>query len=156
MIANPQATTHEPTRCPVKFNRPKYAGRVCLMKRPVFRSLKSRRMAARRGFRLGHDGLPLAFGSLCARLAAFHFEIKAKMNADDPCESPAERPSCPSEPRTLPNKDKTKHSRRGQREDRGEHPPERDSSSPTPPPRISQWRRGTLHRSAQAYASPRR
>ena len=103
MIANPQATTHEPTRCPVKFNRPKYAGRACLMKRPVFRPLKSRRMAARRGFRLGHDGLPLAFGSLCARLAAFHFEIKAKMNADDPCESPAERPSCPSEPQTLPN-----------------------------------------------------
>lgn len=66
----------------------------------------------RRGFRLGHDGLPLAFGSLCARLAAFHFEIKAEMNADDPCESLAERPSCPSEPRTLPNKDKTKHSRR--------------------------------------------
>ena len=110
MIANPQATTHEPTRCPVKFNRPKYAGRVCLMKRPVFRSLKSRRMAARRGFRLGHDGLSLAFGSLCARLAAFHFEVKAEMNADDPCESPAERPSGPSEPRTLPNKDKTKHS----------------------------------------------
>ena len=51
--------------------------------------------------RLGHDGLPLAFGSLCARLAAFHFEIKAEMNADDPCESPAERPSCPSEPRTF-------------------------------------------------------
>ena len=62
------------------------------MKRPVFRSLKSRRMAARRGFRLSHDRLPLAFGSLCARLAAFHFEIKAEMNADDPCESPAEHP----------------------------------------------------------------
>lgn len=92
-----------------------------------FRPLKFRRMAARRGFRLGHDGLPLALGSLCARLAAFHFEIKAKMNADDPCESPAEQPSGPSEPRTLPNKDKTKHSRRGQREGRGEHPPERDS-----------------------------
>jgi len=41
-------------------------------------------MSARRGFLLGHDGLPLAFGSLCARLAAFHFEIKAEMNADDP------------------------------------------------------------------------
>lgn len=67
---------------------------------------------ARRGFRLGHDGLPLAFGSLCARLTAFHFEIKAKMNADDPCESPAEQPSGPSEPRTLPNKDAPKHSRR--------------------------------------------
>lgn len=77
-----------------------------------FRPLKFRRMAARRSFRLGHDGLSLALGSLCARLAAFHFEIKAKMNADDPCESPAERPSCPSEPRTLPSKDAAKHSRR--------------------------------------------
>ena len=103
------------------------------MKRPVFRSLKSRRMAARRGFRLGHDGLPLAFGSLCARLAAFHFEIKAKMNADDPCESPAEQSSGPSEPRTLPNKDKTKHSRRGQREGRGEHLPEGSRNHPYSP-----------------------
>ena len=112
MIANPQATTHEPTRCPVKFNRPKYAGHGHLMKRLVFRSLKSRRTGARRDFRLGHDGLPLAFGSLCARLAAFHFDIKAKMNADDPCESPTERPFCPSEPQTLPSKDTPKHSRR--------------------------------------------
>ena len=55
---------------------------------------RSVRMGARRGFRLGHDGLPLAFGSLCARLAAFHFEIKAEVNADDPCESPAAHPSC--------------------------------------------------------------
>jgi len=31
--------------------------------------------------------------SLYARLAAFHFEIKAKMNADDPYESPAEQSS---------------------------------------------------------------
>ena len=38
--------------------------------------------------------LPLAFGSLCARLAPFHFEIKAEVNADDPCESPAARQSC--------------------------------------------------------------
>ena len=71
------------------------------MKRLVFRSLKSRRTGARRDFRLGHDGLPLAFGSLCARLAAFHFEIKAEMNADDPYESPAERPSFSNAARTL-------------------------------------------------------
>ena len=156
MIANPQATTHEPTRCPVKFNRPKYAGRVCLMKRPVFRSLKSRRMAARRGFRLGHDGLPLAFGSLCARLAAFHFEIKAEMNADDPCESPAERPSCPSEPRTLQTRIKQSIPAVASEKAEANTRPRGTQSSPTPPPRISQWRRGTLHRSVQACANPRR
>ena len=55
---------------------------------------RSVRMGARRNFRLGHDGLPLAFGSLCARLAAVQFAINADANADDPCENPAARPSC--------------------------------------------------------------
>lgn len=156
MIANPQATTHELTRCPVKFNRPKYAGRVYLMKRPVFRSLKSRRMAARRGFRLGHDGLPLALGSLCARLAAFHFEIKAKMNADDPCESPPS--SHPARASHEPFQTRTKQSIPAVASEKAEANtrPRGTQSSPTPPPRISQWHRGTLRHSAQACASPRR
>ena len=30
----------------------------------------------------GHSGLPFAYGSLCARLAAFRIGMKSKMNAD--------------------------------------------------------------------------
>lgn len=131
MIANPQATTHEPTRCPVKFNRPKYAGRVCLIEvtrfpaearrssgipgTPSFRRsliAHSGRMGARRGFLRGRRrSFPLLFQNETppdGRIASRRRAVARR----GPGESPAEQPSGPSEPRTLPNKDKTKHSRR--------------------------------------------
>ena len=35
-----------------------------------------------RGNALDHSELPFAFGSLCARLAVFHFRIKSNLNTD--------------------------------------------------------------------------
>ena len=144
MIANPQATTHEPTRCPVKFNRPKYAGRVCLIEvtrfpaearrssgipgTPSFRRsliAHSGRMGARRGFLRGRRrSFPLLFqneappdGRIASRQAS----------------------GSPSWPRRKPRRAlirwdlRDRIARRGQREDRGEHPPERDSIVPYSP-----------------------
>ena len=42
----------------------------------------------REGNALDHSELPFAFGSLCARLAVFHFRIKSNLNTDVRVHSP--------------------------------------------------------------------
>ena len=42
----------------------------------------------REGNALDHSELPFAFGSLCARLAVFHFRIKNNLNTDGRVHSP--------------------------------------------------------------------
>ena len=42
----------------------------------------------REGNALDHSELPFAFGSLCARLAVFHFRIKSNLNTDGRVHSP--------------------------------------------------------------------
>ena len=167
MIANPQATTHEPTRCPVKFNRPKYAGRVCLIEvtrfpaearrgsgipgTPSFRRsliAHSGRMGARRGFLRGRRrSFPLLFqnetppdGRIASRRRAVARRGQEKA---PPSAHPLgfTRPNSPPWPARRPRRT----------------PAREGLNRPlTPPPRISQWHRGTLHHSAQACAIPRR
>lgn len=167
MIANPQATTHEPTRCPVKFNRPKYTGRGRLIEvtrfpaearrssripgTPSFRRsliAHSGSLRARRGFLRGRRrSFPLLFQNDTppdGRIASRRRAVARR----GPGESPAERSSvgiyATEQPAVASEKVEANTRPRG------------TQSSPTPPPRISQWRRGTLRRSAQACASPRR